>query len=204
MNYKELANLLYPNIDKTIDVSWNIKFMIDNKQKQFIYQYNKNWSKIYKFSDIINYEVYENGNSEVRGTAGKSLIGGAFFGLTGAIIGSSAARKIDEKCTDLQLVIRINDISLPQIVIDYIKNSDYDKDSSSYRRIKNNLHQLCSFLEYMINNKTIEQYTEDNNSNFKSSEKLNKEQLQELKEMLDEGLITQEEYDQKKKQILGL
>ena len=33
---------------------------------------------------------------------------------------------------------------------------------------------------------------------------LNKEQLQELKEMLDDGLITQEDFEQKKKQILGL
>lgn len=31
-----------------------------------------------------------------------------------------------------------------------------------------------------------------------------KEQVQELREIIDEGLITQEEYDQKKKQILGL
>lgn len=30
------------------------------------------------------------------------------------------------------------------------------------------------------------------------------EQLQELKEMLDDGLITQEDFEQKKKQILGL
>ena len=34
--------------------------------------------------------------------------------------------------------------------------------------------------------------------------KTSKEQLQELKEMLDDGLITQEDYEQKKKQILGL
>ena len=34
--------------------------------------------------------------------------------------------------------------------------------------------------------------------------KSNKEQLQELKEMLDDGLITQEDFEQKKKQILGL
>jgi hypothetical protein len=31
-----------------------------------------------------------------------------------------------------------------------------------------------------------------------------KEQLQELKELLDYGLITQEDYEIKKKQILGL
>lgn len=40
----------------------------------------------------------------------------------------------------------------------------------------------------------------DNSNN----EKTNKEQLQELKEIFEEGLITQEEYEAKKKQILGL
>ena len=37
-----------------------------------------------------------------------------------------------------------------------------------------------------------------------SEQKSQKEQLQELKEMLDDGLITQEDFEQKKKQILGL
>ena len=37
-----------------------------------------------------------------------------------------------------------------------------------------------------------------------STSKSKKEQLQELKEMLDDGLITQEDFEQKKKQILGL
>ncbi len=37
-----------------------------------------------------------------------------------------------------------------------------------------------------------------------SQARSNKEELQELKEMLDDGLITQEDFDQKKKQILGL
>ena len=52
-----------------------------------------------------------------------------------------------------------------------------------------------------MNNKSLEQSI----TNTKQEEtKSKKEQLEELKSMLDEGLITQEDYDKKKNQILGL
>ena len=58
----------------------------------------------------------------------------------------------------------------------------------------------------LIYHKTNELNT--NNSIFDSDNQnekyIKREQLQELKEMLDSGLITQEDYEQKKKQILGL
>ena len=66
---------------------------------------------------------------------------------------------------------------------------------------KANFQECLSTFEFMINSKTMEEIEKINNSN---NEKSNKDKLLELKEMLDEGLITQEEYDQKKKQILGL
>lgn len=58
-------------------------------------------------------------------------------------------------------------------------------------------------LEFVINNKTLEKAIniEENKSD---DIKKQKGQIKELKDMLDEGLITQEEYEAKKKQILGL
>ncbi|MBQ2718263.1 MAG: SHOCT domain-containing protein [Clostridia bacterium] len=194
-------------LSKTIDIMANgwssTKLLIDNENKKFIYQNGKSYSKTYKFSDLINYEVYENGHSKVKGRAGSALIGGAFFGLGGLIVGSSMSRNIDEKCNQLKLIIRLNDIDNPQIVINYIDNADLDKSSKSYRNMKENLQSVCSMLEYMLNEKTLEQSYVIKQGN-QPTVKSNKEQLQELKEMLDDGLITQEDFEQKKKQILGL
>ncbi len=190
--------------DKTIKLAtggWSSAvILIDNEKKKFIYRKGKTLSRAYKFSDIINYEVYENSNSKVKGTAGKALIGGAFFGLGGLIVGNSMGKKINEKCNQLHLIIRLNDINTPQIDLKYIDNVEYDKDGFIYRNMKSNLQEVCSILEYMINSKTIEENIEKTETNIGVKSK--KEQLQELKEMLDEGLITQEEFDQKKKQIL--
>ena len=176
------------------------KLLIDNDNKAFVYQRGKTYSKAYSFKDIINYEVYENGKSKVQGRAGSALIGGAFFGLGGLIIGSSMSRNVNEKCNQLKLFIRLNDIDCPQIVIVYVDNVEWDKSGLTYRNMKENLQSVCSVLEYMMNNRTLEQSETNENKSSNSQ----KEQLQELKEMLDDGLITQEDYEQKKKQILGL
>ena len=195
-------------VSKEIDIlanSWHsTKLLIDNQNKKFIYQEGKSYPKTYNFSDLINYEVYENGKSQLQGRAGSALIGGAFFGLGGLIVGSSMSRNINEKCNQLKLIIRLNDFNCPQIVITYIDNVDWDKNGWIYRNMKENLQAVCSMLEYMLNEKTLEQSAMIKQEEKGIETKSNKEQLQELKEMLDDGLITQEDFEQKKKQILGL
>lgn len=185
------------------DALKGIKLLVDSENKKFIFQ-NKDvvCIKPYNFSDILNYEVYENGKSQVQGRAGSALIGGAFFGLGGLIVGSSMSRNINEKCNELKLIIRINDLENPQIVIPYIR-TQCDKSGWMYRDAVKNVQELCSLLEYIINSKTLEQ-SANTQSQINVKEKSPKEQLQELKEMLDDGLITQEDYEQKKKQIIGL
>lgn len=179
-----------------------MKILVDDVQKQFILEKEAEKTKAYSFSDIINYEIYENGKSKVQGRAGSALIGGAFFGIGGLIIGSSMSRSIDEECTQLKLIIRINDPIEPQIAIDYVVGT-VNKSGNTYRKYIENLQSLCSHLEYMINSKTLEQSATAQPQNA-TTQKTPKEQLQELKEMLDSGLITQEDYELKKKQILGL
>lgn len=194
-------------LDKSIDIistGWSTsKILIDNQNKKFIYQKGKKYSKTYSFSDLINYEVYENGKSQVQGRAGSALIGGAFFGLGGAIVGASRSRSINEKCNQLKLILRVNDFNCPEIVITYVNNVDIDKNSSLYNNIKSNLQSVCSMFEYILNEKTLEQSFVIKHEEKTPIQPSRKEQLQELKEMLDEGLITQEDYEQKKKQILG-
>lgn len=191
----------------TINASgWSkTNLLVDNEHKLFIYQRGEAYSQVYHFADLINYEVYENGQSKVKGRAGSALIGGAFFGITGLIVGSSMSRQIEDKCNQLKLIIRLNDLDCPQIVITYVDNATWEKEGFTYRSMKENLQLVCSALEYIMNAKTLEQSAiEKTEEQITKEEKSLKEQIQELKEMLDDGLITQEEFEQKKKQILEL
>ena len=55
-----------------------------------------------------------------------------------------------------------------------------------------------------INNLIISRQTSENTKNSKESCYSNTDEIKKLKELLDMGAITQEEFDQKKKELLGL
>lgn len=124
------------------------------------------------------------------------MVGALFFGVAGAIIGAASEPSSKAICTSLQLIVHINSFETPQIVIDYVKNGNLSKSSSKYKTMKSNLQEVCSLFEVILKNNNSITHTEEKTSN--------KEQLKELKEMLEEGLITQKEFEAKKKQILGL
>lgn len=157
-------------------------------------------SKIYSFSDILKYEVYENGKSVAEGNAGTALAGGLFFGIYGAIIGASASQNINQICTSLSLKIVVNDIEAPQFIINYI-DTPLDKNSKEYAYQISKIKEACSYLEFIINNaKTSSNNMPENDSNSLSY----KQELVELKDLLDNGIITEEDFEQKKRKLLGL
>ncbi len=128
------------------------KLIIDNENKKLIFQKGATYSKAISFADIIRYEIYENGNHMVDSTAGSALLGGLLFGVEGAIIGSSGSKEINKICQQLKLIIYINDFSFSKIEFDYIKTALNMKDET-YQSIIENLQEIVSYLEYMINNK---------------------------------------------------
>ena len=182
-----------------------VRLLIDIDNKKFVFVFGKKYSKVYDFKNIINYEIYEDGNSVVKGSAGRALIGGAFFGVTGALIGSSGKRKISNYCQSLKLLVRINDIEQPLLEIPFI-NTKTQKDGITYKNCLNSLQQICAYFEYMINNKTIEESAKTLNDSVEerrnTQTKSKKEKLTELKELFEDGLITEEDFNNKKQDIL--
>lgn len=190
------------------------KLLLDNQNRKFICQRGKTYSKTYNFSDIINYEVFENYKSQVKGQVGNGLIGGEFFGFGEIIVDNNMNENAKEKCKQLKLVIRLNDLECPEMTVTYFDNVSWKKSGSIYKKKKNNIQLVCATLEFILNERTLEQSsalknTEKNPVKQSDNEQLQeldemKEQLQRLKNLLNIGLITQDDYEQKKKQILGL
>ncbi len=180
----------------------NPYLFIDNERRKFIIQAMSMRTKTYRFEDILDFEIYENNNSVVKGTAGKTLIGGTFFGLTGALVGGNMSRGIKTTCNTLYLIIRVKDIEDPHLVISYVKDGNIDKNTDAYKKMQQNLQEVCSFLEYMA--KGVEEKQNESKEETKTQTNSKKAQLQELKELLDDGLINQEEFEEKKRRILDL
>lgn len=169
-------------------------FMDDNHNKFAVVHGKKSEPKIYNFSDIIDFEILENGNSKYKGHAGSALVGGLVFGAVGAIAGASRQKKEVSFCKSLSLSITVNDPDSPRIVIPLI-SSQVKTSSLLYSTATQAAKNLASELEYMQNK---EQKKNDVTSGSAADE------IKKFKSLLDDGTITQEEFDTKKKQLLGL
>ena len=196
--HKEIKDMGFV-CDKEICVG-NYTFMADYKNKKWLLMNKNNIGRFYDFSIVLSYEIYEDGDCVVKGSIGRSLIGGVFFGIMGAIIAGRGKKNIQNNCNSLKLIIRINEIDNPMIELVAI-DAPTSKDSSTYKSRVKSLQEICACFEFMINNKTLEEATIIENSQIETKSK--KEQLQELKELLDDGLITEEDYNKKKQEILN-
>lgn len=168
-------------------------------QKWSYYNATNQFSQIFDFTQLIDYKILENGNSIIQGRTGSTIIGGALFGGIGALAGASRSRKINETCSELKLEIFVDDLSTSCISILLI-DKEVKKDHTDYKNAIDKLIEFESVLKVIISNAD----NIDVNYKEESNQSSIKKQLEELKEMLDDGLITQEDYDKKKKQILGL
>lgn len=169
-------------------------FMDDEHKKWAVCHGKKAEPQIYDYSDIINYEIYENGGSLTKGSAGSALVGGALLGPTGAIIGASRGKKQIETCRSMSVQVTINNPDSPSFSIPLIF-SQTKTDSFTYRTAIQSAQNIISNFEYMKNSVA----SESNASPSSTADEIKK-----FKDLLDSGAITQEEFDTKKKQLLGL
>ena len=83
------------------------KIFIDDNNKKVVFSKNSYYTKAFAFADILKYEIYENDKAVVQGRGGAALVGGLFFGATGAIIGSSGRRAVDETVNILKFIRKV-------------------------------------------------------------------------------------------------
>lgn len=133
---------------------------IDSKSEQICWVDYKNENiLITNFNDVINYEVYENGNAITRGTG---IAGGRLFGQKSMFGVSTFTSKSQEMCTELRLIIRLNAVENSQIVYDIVADRPFgiglSKNSKAYSKLMSSLQAAVSFLEVILedNKKPIE------------------------------------------------
>ena len=181
------------------------KIYVDNTHKQWaIKEKGINTDvRIYKYSDLIDFELLEDRNSVIKGSAGRALIGGALGGTKGAVIGGSGSRAVKETVGLLEIKIRINDFEYPQYTIEFIKGYALPKNSTSYRQIMDVAQQIIGVLHYIATNGGEMVVDEHINNTGVNNQTLG-EQLRELNQLKEEGIITLEEFELKKKSLLNL
>jgi len=88
-----------------------------NKKWAIIQEQENKHPIIYNFTDIIDFELVENGNKyKSQNGILRSVVGGATFGLAGAVVGASTAKK-STSINNMSVNIHINNIDEPLVII---------------------------------------------------------------------------------------
>ena len=145
---------LYVDDNATFDQSSDSKKRVyidgDNKQVCLI-DYQRNEYFIAKFGEILNYELYENGNNVTTGIGG-----GAGSALGGIGVGVALSKSVSNKSyKQIDLIIRLKRYETSQIVYNVISNTYLNSGvyqcDDVYKKCIESLQKLISFLEVVIN-----------------------------------------------------
>ncbi len=165
---------------------------------------NKQWyvpgnSKIHSYDDVLDYELLEDGGSIAKGGLGRAVVGNVLFGGVGAIVGGvTGTKKSKPTCTSLKVKITLNDMATPTEYINLI-TTETKKSSSLYQVCEKQAQEIMAVFQVMC-----EQNKSASTVPAQTQEISSADEIKKYKELLDSGIITQEEFELKKKQLLGL
>lgn len=159
--------------------------------------------RIYKFDDIVEYELLEDGDTITKGGLGSAIVGGVLLGGVGAVVGGvTGGKKSKTIINSLKIKITVNDFQNPTVYIDLI-NTKTKSDSFVYKTNYNAAQQILSIFS-LIQKQNDNQQVETSYDESKSSVVSVADEILKFKSLLDSGIITQEEFDAKKKQLMNL
>lgn len=138
---------------------------------------------------VTDYEVetVSEENGRISGHAGAALVGGAIGGATGAVIGSSLGNNVSTE-TVSRSKNSANDREIPSMAILIIKNEEGKEIKVSERLYEDDVVFLKK--HFLVDNE-------------KSSKSSVVEEIQKLKDLFDQNIISEEEFTMGKKKLLG-
>lgn len=152
-----------------------------------------NKSDIHSFEDILSYDILEDGETVTTGGLGSAAVGGMLFGGVGAIVGGvTGKRKTKGTCSSLQVKITLNDIQCPAVYIPLL-SMKVKKESEAYRQAFQSAQEILSILE-IICNKTVA---------VREGDRSAADEIRKFKALLDDGVISETEFEEIKKKLLG-
>ena len=174
-----------------------IRLIVDESSKNVHIWYLNLPQIIIPFDKLMGCELICNG--QTVGGISRALAGGILAGGAGAIVGTLTAQK---KSLSITLKIKQNDLQNPEIIMSMIDASvdgDSAKDAKLCQEAIDFANKVIATIDVII-----KQTSDGQTDNTISETKSKTEQLTELKNLYENGLITEDEFTTKKRQILGL
>lgn len=188
-------------ITKEISKDNRYNLLLDMNNKKWSYYNSKeNTFKVYNFDDLIDFEIIDNGDNLLQSKSGSALLGGVLLGGIGAIMGASGERRTRKTCNNLSIAIYTNDLEQSYISIPILKQ-EVPRNSIIYKNAFSKALEYYSILS-IIKNKNINVSIENKVNNSQNNNKYS--EIEKLHELMVKGIISQEEFSQKKKKLLDV
>ena len=196
-----VKNLFYMDADLK---KWYIKYDSADMIREMTF--------LLDFSDLVNYELLEDGISSYSGGLGRAAVGALTFGAAGAIVGGVTGKKTQKTvCNKLQLKISTKNNDRPLIFLSLI-TFPVQTNSASYKNAMLQAQQILSYLDIInsINSSELKEQVSPvnamptSNESDKSSATSLSEEILKLKDLLDQGIITEDEFKAMKAKLVSL
>lgn len=153
-------------------------------------------------TDITNYDVFEDGETVTSGHGVSRAIVGSVFSPIGALVGAATGKKHSKKTID-SITLTVTTAKNGNYKFALLDHKKTKLTSKLYLTAKEELTETEGVLKKALElaNQIISGASgqaEQTSSNDME------EKLRSLKGLLDDGIITQDEFDAKKKQLLGI
>lgn len=151
--------------------------------------------KVFRFDDLIDYELIADETSIKKSGLGSAVAGGLIFGGVGAIVGGAAGKKSLEAISSLKIRISTKDEIFNSLMISLL-NTKTKKGSFTYNITMDVAQKLISALDMV----------ESEKSSFSSPDvpvTSVADEILKLKQLLDAGALTEQEFQTQKEKILA-
>ena len=206
-NYIDFINKNGISNSQSISLKNIARIDIETQKKLLgAYSYYESESVVLKFEQILDFEIFENGNSVVSSKTGSAIVGGLLFGGLGAIAGASGSRIISDNCKTLKLNIYTTDVANSVITLDLLDRG-IEKNSAEYENIKDTVNKMIGFLKIARESNRQAERKEDKKVIVENIEDINQNnnlrKLKELAQLKEQGIINDKEFEESKKKILS-
>ncbi len=187
-----------------LSTSSGISIGFDNQRKKICFLDTKHIPSIFDYNKILQCELEVDGESVLKsstsGTIGRTLLGGILGGGIGAIVGgTTGSKRQKENISSIDLKIIVNDTTNPIYKINFL-NIKTKKGSIIYKPAYSSAEQWHGIISGLIRQGN----DEDKNSSKPIDNISIADELKKLKDLLDSGVITDEEFAKQKTKLIGL
>ena len=181
---------------------------INDTKKEFAVLARGKYVSLHKYEELVDFNVDEDGQSITSGRAGSAVIGALLLGATGAIIGSAGSKTTKQTVQSLDIILSFRGLDAKLETI-HLLESETQKGSEEYIRAAQTCKRIISALKQIMDFGRSGASEGSGNAEqrgrgvaiyaFSVADEILK-----FKGLLDQGIITQEEFDKQKEKLLAL